>query len=191
MIGEQITSNQSSSITNNDNQRLIDKINSMSKGMNVHSKLVHHEKLALMVKDDSTLYAYWDLPEVKKQIVEKHYGGKWADFTQAIKIYDITDVSFNSINEHQSLTIKIGDNKTYLFINNITPSRTYVAEIGVIFDDEPFFSLLRSNSVKSPFIQRNYNSEKQTSNNKAKWMINEQKDIAWKDSYSTYTCYES
>lgn len=189
MIDEQITTNPLSSLNKSDNQRLIDKINMMSKGMNVHSNLVHHEKLSLMVKDDSTLYAYWELSEFKKQLVEKHYGGKWADFTQALKIYDITDISFNSINEHQSLTIRIDGSNTHLFINNINPCRTYVAEIGVTFEDEPFFSMLRSNSVKVPFIQRGI--EKQTTNKKADWMINEQKEAAWKDSYSTYTCYES
>jgi hypothetical protein len=155
--------------------------------LNVHSKMVHYESFRLMIKNQFCLYAYWDLHETTKQLVEHHFGLRWEELPKSVKLYEITSRE-NSIHEQSSLTIEVSNEKKHMFIPNVRSNRTYVAEYGISLKDEPFFSMIRSNEVVTPHIYCHYVERVSGHHN---WIKQDPQGQPWHDSFSTYTWYEN
>jgi uncharacterized protein len=153
-----------------------------------HSNKVKHQytdRLTLMVINESELFAYWDITERKKQMIESHFSSPWCKLTKALKISDITAIQFNSVNEHRSITLPTND-LTSLIVSDLGANRTYIADIGVTYGDNHFFAITRSKTVSTPQIPHDNHYNDDSWNNSQKNL-----DSEWINHFSTYSYYEN
>ncbi|MFC4320777.1 DUF4912 domain-containing protein [Litchfieldia salsa] len=165
-------------------QNFSDKLGQIVKQMNSYSKSVHKERFRLMLKNQSCIYAYWDLQESTKQLVEHHYGLKWHQLPKSIKLYDITNQT--NIHMQSFLKIEIPNDNDYMFITDLSTNCKYVAEYGISLNDESFFSMIRSNVVATPHVYSKHVNQDATQKD---WMNQELEEHPWHDSFSTYSWY--
>ena len=117
----------------------------------VMDHMFQQDELTLMVKNDHTIYAYWNLSERKKRMIELHFRKPLEELATTMKIYDKTEYSCNGQNEQRSILLRIPPNVRHLFITDMEPNRSYLAQYGVISNDsQKFFSLFQSTVIKTP-----------------------------------------
>jgi len=145
--------------------------------------------IRLMVQNETTIYAYWNITEMKKKITELQFEECWSKLTKGLKIYDVTNVSFNSSNEIRSFTIPIQENVTNKFITHLDGNRTYLVEYGIIENSDQFFTILRSNTAHTPPYARK--ERENVGQNVIEWKVSQYDiDNNWMKHFSTYTYYE-
>ena len=145
--------------------------------------------IRLMVQNETTIYAYWNITDMKKVTTELQFEEPWSKLMKGLKIYDVTNVAFNSSNEIRSFTIPIQDDVTNKFISHLDVNRTYLLEYGIIENHDQFFTILRSKVAHTPpnkIKERDIVSE-----NRIDWKITRyDSDNSWMKHFSTYTYYE-
>ncbi len=169
------------------NKDIIDKINRKVNDLSSIEQTAEHEVLNLMLQNEQTIYAYWELTNLKKQIVEHHYSLPWNKLTKYLKLYDITSLRFNTINEHGSLTFPIQEEMTHLFIPKLDANKMYIAEYGVSNGVDPFFPIIRSNQIETP----NVPTFNEATYEKLLWEKRAENNKDWKENFSGYTVYDT
>ena len=103
------------------------------------------DRLVLLARDPSCLFAYWDLSAERQRSVQALAGGEAA--RKVLRVYDVTFISFSGTKawRHQDLLVANDVGSAYVDVE--TPGASYVAEIGYLRPDGAFFALARSNVV--------------------------------------------
>ncbi len=105
-------------------------------------------KLVLLVRDPWWFYSYWEVtPEREREVLDTARNSGASIQAKVLRVYDITDKVWP---EHQNLfDIEIGfANNWYVDVGK--PDRQWTAEIGFRAHGGRFFSLVRSNVVRTP-----------------------------------------
>lgn len=111
-------------------------------------------RLVALVKEPGSIFAYWEISELRKKFIAEHFQTEWPALKLALQLYDVTDIYFNGYNAHsvrRMLVIPLSDN---WYLNDLQPKRNYIVDLGVI-TERSFMAILRSNTVKTP-PQRQY-----------------------------------
>ncbi|MCA1031744.1 DUF4912 domain-containing protein [Bacillus timonensis] len=153
--------------------------------MNSGSKQNNYDTLNLMVRNPTTLFVHWSISERRINLIEEQFLYEWEKIRKILRLYDITSVNFNGHNAVKTVDIDVSENVNFTFLYNLQPSSSYIIDLGVLLDNNIFFSVLRSNKVVTPFS----NSYQPVSN--YRWTNNDSSMPEWLDYFSTYTCYSS
>ncbi|MBD8069146.1 DUF4912 domain-containing protein [Bacillus sp. PS06] len=164
-----------------------ERLNDIAQRLNHHSSRVHYETLKLMIKNPHCLYAYWELNEMTRQLVEQHFGCDWEALPKSVKIFDLTSYDHNSRNGLSSLTMNVPESQRYMFIPNVQPNHNYVVELGISINEDSFFTMIRSNEISTPQI---FCDESDKLKSTHEWIKHDSQEPSWRDSFSTYTWYE-
>lgn len=140
-------------------------------------KLVSPKKLIL----------FWDTSDLPKKLIHLYFNGKFAEFTQVIRIYDVTQINFNGKNAHHFYEIAVPFEQGYWFVKGLFQNRSYLAEIGVKMKETEFFPLLRSNSVQTPKME--VTQQNQIYQDVFQLQRYEERPPKWRDHVSTYSYY--
>lgn len=130
---------------------------------------------------------YWEVSKIPEKVFSLFYNRSFEDMVHIVRIYDVTDIIFTGKNAYHYYDITVPYNKGHWFIKGLTSNRSYVAELGVKFNDNDFFPVLRSNSVQTPALGNLNGSEIYHS-----LVHNQQIDHyspKWIDHVSTYSYY--
>lgn len=82
-------------------------------------------------------------------MVAEHFGADWKQLDPALRLYDMTEMSFDGSTAHHFGQLSIGDSSS-CYIHNLKPGRCYIADLGIINRERQFIPLLRSNSLDIP-----------------------------------------
>jgi hypothetical protein len=107
-------------------------------------------RIVLMIRDPYWCFAYWDLaPEKQGEIIrELEQSGRKTKLL--LRVYDVTDVDFDGSNAHRSMDIEISEEATNWYINVWSSDRSYCVDLGLLFPDGRFVTIVRSNVITTP-----------------------------------------
>jgi hypothetical protein len=107
------------------------------------------DTLYLLLQHTTTLFAYWQLSARKNAMVTQHFGMDWRNLAPMLRLYDVTDLSFDGSQTHSVRQLAIGERST-CYIHDLQPCRSYIADVGILNQHRMFIPLLRSNRVDMP-----------------------------------------
>lgn len=109
------------------------------------------DRLALMVRDPHWLYAYWEITATRMEDISARYGPKvWENSKPVLRVYDVTGIDFNGVNANRYFDCSLGGNADDWYINVAEANRSFCVDLGRLFPDGSFITLLRSNIVTTP-----------------------------------------
>ncbi|MDP3804098.1 MAG: DUF4912 domain-containing protein [Candidatus Omnitrophota bacterium] len=108
-------------------------------------------KIVLLVRDPWWIFSYWEIGRDKEDetINKIESAGERVD-KSVLRVYDVTDVSFNGKNAHTYFDIDLKGLASNWYINVNMPDRAWIVEIGMLSNKGSFYVLARSNVVKTP-----------------------------------------
>ncbi|SEN35769.1 Winged helix-turn-helix DNA-binding [Lihuaxuella thermophila] len=118
------------------------------------SRKWNRNRLVLMVKDTSTLFAYWEVQEQRKAIICEHFESDWNELPFYLQVYDVTDVWFDGYNAHSVHRFRTHPEADHWYIHSLSPGRKYLADWGTTSLSGQFFAILRSNVVETPRLEQ-------------------------------------
>jgi hypothetical protein len=122
---------------------------------NFHEPQLPHnygiDRIVLMARDPHWLYAYWEVTATKQEAFKKSYGpAAWTSTRPVLRVYDVTGVDFTGINAQSYLDIHVNEQTDNWHIQVGEPDHTFCVDLGRMFPDGRFVTLLRSNTVTTP-----------------------------------------
>jgi hypothetical protein len=108
------------------------------------------DRIVIQVRDPWWIHAYWEilgttLDRIKSEIGDKSFSAK-----RALRVYDISHITFNGKNAHRFFDIDVGPNATSWYIDTGGPGRSWCVDIGLLLADSSFIMIARSNVVHTP-----------------------------------------
>ena len=131
---------------------------------------------------------FWEVSELPKKIIELFFKKRFEELVTVIRVYDVTDITFNGKNAHHFYEIPVSYQSGHWIIKGLIPNRNFVAELGIYFSDQKFFPLLRSNCIQTPHSQIAIGYEG-NSDLFLKVQEYEEKTPKWTEHVSTYSYY--
>lgn len=109
------------------------------------------DRLILMARDPYWLYAYWEITATKQEDFIHSYGPEaWGGTQPVVRVYDVTGIEFNGLNANWFKDIGVDENADNWHIFVGEPDRDFCVDLGRMFPDGKFVTLLRSNTVSTP-----------------------------------------
>jgi hypothetical protein len=129
-------------------------------------------KIVILARDPWWIFSYWEVRRDKEEeMVRKIESSGDAVEKSVLRVYDITDVNFNGRNAHSYFDIDLKGLATTWYINVGQPDRSWVVDIGIVSKKGNFYTLARSNIIKTPRFGMSDKLD-------AEWMMSE--DEYWK-----------
>lgn len=110
----------------------------------------NRNRLVLMVKEPTTLFAYWEVNELRKRLVSEHFQAEWTNLSFDLQVYDVTDIQFDGYNAHKVDRVAVHPNGDHYYLHHLHPRRRYLVDFGTTTLSGRFFTILRSNVVETP-----------------------------------------
>ena len=151
-------------------------------------KLVSFEHLTAWLIAKNKLFIFWELLEVKKELVSDYFNRPFNSYPKVLKIYDVTHILFNGSNAHHVQEIILKDGQGESLLKELQPNRCYITELGIKRSENEFFPLLRSNAVHIPRTERSKagNLKKEVD----QYLQKKNSLPHWVEHVSTYSYYE-
>lgn len=108
------------------------------------------DKIALQVRDPRWIYAYWEIKSATLQRLRNEFGAEFLKAKRILRVYDVTNISFNGANFNRFFDIGVGDLANNWYINTDSPGRSWCVDLGLVFASGRFVTILRSNIVQTP-----------------------------------------
>lgn len=109
------------------------------------------DRLALLARDPHWLYAYWEISATRHDEFTRTYGPEaWSSTRPVLRVYDVTGVDFNGYNATNFIDIHLPDDIEDWHIEVREPDRSFCVDLGRMFQDGRFVTLLRSNIATTP-----------------------------------------
>jgi hypothetical protein len=107
-------------------------------------------RLVLLVKEPTTVFAYWEVDEIRRKLISEHFQSDWSRLPFFLQLYDVTDILFDGSNAHSIRRIPVFPDSDNWYIHEVEPRRTYLLDFGTTTFHGNFFTILRSNVVETP-----------------------------------------
>lgn len=124
------------------------------------------DKMILQVRDPWWLHTYWELGhntvERLKNEIKDYYKAKYV-----LRVYDVSRIMFNGRNAHRHFDIHINDQANSWYIDITSAGKSWCVDLGLLFPDGRFITVLRSNTVTTPLDGPSWITDEE-------WMIPEE-----------------
>jgi len=109
------------------------------------------DRMVLLARDPHWLFAYWEITATKQDEFINNYGPEaWSATHPVLRVYDITGIDFNGKNALGYTDIHISESTDNWYVQVGKPDRSFCVDLGRMFPDGRFITLLRSNTVTTP-----------------------------------------
>jgi len=108
------------------------------------------DKIILQVRDPRWLHTYWELRGQTIEGLKSKFGAEFYRAKKVLRVYDVTQIIFNGFNAHRFFDIQINDFANSWYIDTAGPGRAWCVDLGLMFADGRFITILRSNVVQTP-----------------------------------------
>ncbi len=106
------------------------------------------DRFMLLIRDPYWCFAYWD---VSAQLQSDMIHALQQDQAKLLlRTYDVTDINFDGSNAHRYMDLEINEEASNWYINVWEAHRAYCSDLGLLYPDGTFKTLLRSNVVTTP-----------------------------------------
>lgn len=143
------------------------------------------EKLMGSFVTQDKVYTTWHVSEARKEFMMDYFEKPYDSFRKALRIYDVTHLSFNGNNAHEMHEFLIRDDQNHLTIKGLRDNRNYCLELGVVLSETEFFPLLRSNCFHAS------GKLEKLKQNEGEPVQENQTFPCWNEQVSTYSYYET
>ncbi|WP_017728330.1 DUF4912 domain-containing protein [Halalkalibacterium ligniniphilum] len=145
-------------------------------------------QVTLLSQSPLSIYAFWDLSEASKHLIEHQVRQSWEILKKQLRLYDITALEFNGHYANYYADVPLPEMTNNWFFRELKPNRTYCVDIGVISQTGAFLSMARSNAIDTPrFKDSNRGLHEGVV---YEWKLGLQQEPAWLEHFSTYSFYE-
>lgn len=86
----------------------------------------------------SRIMLIWEVTETPGSFIRLYFNKRIEDLVQVVRVYDVTDIIFNGNNAHHYYEIAVPFTNGYWVIKGLIANRSYIAEIGVKFNENVF-----------------------------------------------------
>lgn len=107
-------------------------------------------RLVLLVKGPTTLFVYWEVDDLRKQLVCDHFQCTWTELPFFLQVYDVTELEFNGYNANSSFRIPVHPLSDHWVITGVQAERRYLVDFGTTTLTGGFFTIIRSNIDATP-----------------------------------------
>lgn len=108
-------------------------------------------KITAMYRDPHWIYAYWELTDQVRNIVNRRFGpGAWENSRPVLRIYNVTGIDFNGNNAVSSFDVGISYYANNHYLEVSAPNQTFCIDLGRILPNGTFYCIARSNYVTMP-----------------------------------------
>ncbi|MBL0386208.1 DUF4912 domain-containing protein [Tumebacillus sp. ITR2] len=107
-------------------------------------------RLVAMVKEPRTLFAYWEVNEQRKHLIQEHFRADWNVLPFCLIVHDVTDLLFTGTNANDKIRIDVNPRAESWYIHGIAPGRRYQIDLCTQTITGQLFTILRSNIVETP-----------------------------------------
>jgi len=129
-------------------------------------------KIVALARDPWWIFSYWEIRRDKEdEIIHKIESSDDGVDKSILRVYDITNINFNGANANSYFDIELKGLVSNWYINVNAPERCWVVDIGILSKKGNFYTLARSNIVKTPRFGMSDQLD-------AEWMASE--DEYWK-----------
>ncbi|MCL6612773.1 MAG: DUF4912 domain-containing protein [Peptococcaceae bacterium] len=108
------------------------------------------DRLVLLVRDPYWLYAYWEVSATRMEEISAKYGPAWNASRAVLRVYDVTGINFDGSNANSFFDCSLNEYADSWHINVPGANRTYCVDMGRLFPDGTFVTILRSNLATTP-----------------------------------------
>jgi hypothetical protein len=114
------------------------------------SRTWQSNRLMLLVKEPTTVFAYWEVDDLRKKLIGRHFQCDWSRLPFFLQLYDVTDIHFDGNHAHSTRQIPVFPDSDNWYIHHVEPCRRYLIDFGTTTIHGKFFTILRSNIVETP-----------------------------------------
>jgi len=107
------------------------------------------DQITLMARDTSWLYAWWEVSDATVAKLEAEFKSDFWSAKKVLRIYDVTSINFNGSNAHRYFDAEVGSFLGSWYVET-APGRSWCMDMGLLFPDGRFVTILRSNIVGTP-----------------------------------------
>ena len=139
----------------NTNENLSSKIaggrkDSFSSGKDGLPSSYGDNKAVLLPRDPIWIYVYWEISNSKKDELSSKFGNKFDSSSLALRIYDVTGISFDGSNANRYFDVSVNGNALSWYVNVGEFNRSWCVDVGYFLKDGTFITAARSNSLIMP-----------------------------------------
>jgi hypothetical protein len=108
-------------------------------------------KLVIMVRDPLWFFSYWEITPDKFDQARNQVGeALWQKGQAILRVYDMTGREGDVSAANRFFDVGISIDTRQWYVNVSEPARSYLVDLGFVFPDGRFISLLRSNRIQLP-----------------------------------------
>jgi hypothetical protein len=106
--------------------------------------------LVALIKDEHSMYVYWEVSEDAKRQIEHHFHTTWDSLHHALCVHDVTGIWFDGNNARSHSVVAFQGPTDNWYLHELPAGRDYVIDYLVQFSDSGWIPILRSNCVHTP-----------------------------------------
>lgn len=105
----------------------------------------------LLLQSPTTLFAYWNIPEQRKQFIAEHYHTQWHMLTKQARLVSTSKLP-QLAHPTRYWDVAVGESEVWYF-RDVSPNTTYRMDYGILNSYNQFITLCCSNVITSPRIE--------------------------------------
>lgn len=106
--------------------------------------------LVLQIRDPWWAHVYWDVSQSTFDRLGRELGGQLASGKWVLRAYDVSFINFDGKNAHRFFDTPIGLDAGNWYLNLASPGTSWCVDLGLVFPDGRFVTVIRSNIVSMP-----------------------------------------
>lgn len=109
-----------------------------------------NDRLLVLAKDPHELYVSWSFSSWTIRLAEQWFGAQWEELPKQLRIYDVKWLCFDGERANRHWDVQIENGASQWFVQGVWPDCDFIVDYGVGKAAGGFFTLLRSESVRTP-----------------------------------------
>jgi hypothetical protein len=110
----------------------------------------YRDILRLAAVGPREMYAFWEVSDRMRWLCARHWRRDWSELYRMVRIYDVTLIQFDGDNANRVRDIPVPPAIDDLYVHELQPGTSYIADYGIVNDRAQFIPLLRSKAVLTP-----------------------------------------
>ncbi|MFA5320481.1 MAG: DUF4912 domain-containing protein [Candidatus Omnitrophota bacterium] len=108
------------------------------------------DKLVIHPRDPHWIYSYWEVIPGTYDSLRGRLGEDFYKAKKILRIYDVSNIVFNSRNAHKYFDIEVGPDALSWYIHVQEAGRSWCVDLGLRLPNGEFITILRSNVISTP-----------------------------------------
>lgn len=107
--------------------------------------------IVLQVRDPCWIHSYWEIAEHTWKRLRREFPVIISgSFKRVLRVYDVSHIIFTGDNAHRFFDIEVTLESNNWYIDTQGPGRSWCVDLGLLFEDSNFITVVRSNAVSTP-----------------------------------------